>query len=151
MASLSMWFSKVKPPAETPFFLWSDIEHSVGVGEFDHEHKRLAALMSEVHATLQLKHDRALALTLMENLITATRTHFAHEEQTLAEAGYPGLEAHAEEHQELIQQARDLMRQFKGGTISALALPTFLKNWLIPHIQGSDRKYAAHLRRRGVH
>ena len=142
-----MWFSKTKPQPETPFFEWSSRDHSVGVPAFDREHEHLAGIVSKVHAALKRKPDRARALELLDELIQETRNHFAHEEQALEAAGFEGLEEHAEEHSALLEEIRDMTRQFKAGSLSALSLPTFLRNWLIPHVQGSDRKYAAVLRR----
>lgn len=147
MPSFCMWFNKVKTQPKERFFVWSDAEHSVGVAVFDKEHKRLTGMMSQVHAALLEEHDRVLARQLMEALIQETRTHFTHEEGAMEAAGYPELAAHAAEHATLITQAQDLLRQFRAGGLSALAFPVFLKNWLIPHIQGSDRKYASAMRR----
>jgi hemerythrin len=145
-----MWFSRSNPEPAAPFFLWTSAEHSVGVAAFDAEHKVLAGLMSRMHAVLVQDHDRVLATRLMEELIAEARAHFAHEERVLEEIGFPGLAAHAEEHAALLQDARGLQRQFLAGGLSVLVFPSFLKNWLIPHMQQSDRTYAAALRRHGV-
>ena len=144
-----MWFSKSKPEPEVPFFAWSREEHSVGVTVFDQEHQRLATLMSQIHATVKEKRDRALALKLMESLIHETRAHFDHEERVLEEAGFPDLEAHVAEHTALIEHARVRLQLFRSGAIGALAMPNFLTAWLIPHMQVMDRKYAACLQRHG--
>lgn len=141
-----MWFSRSKPQPETPFFSWSDQDHGVGVPAFDREHKDLARKLNLVHDALRQKPDRARALQVMEDMIQATRAHFAHEEQALEAVGYPDRAAHAAEHAALLEEALDLVHQFKGGTISALSLPSFLRKWLIPHIQQTDRKYQAALR-----
>ena len=145
-----MWFSKRKPPADEPFFTWSNADYAIGVPTFDQEHERLAALIGNVHDALVDRHDRTQAVQFLETLIFETRAHFDHEERSMAEAGYKSLEAHVSEHEALIQDLQGLMRQFKGGNLSALALPAFLKNWLIPHIQHSDRQYAPILKRYGV-
>ena len=150
MSLSCMWFSKNAPQPKERFFAWSDAEHSVGVAIFDAEHKRLTDLMGKVHTTLLEEHDRVRARELMEQLIQETRNHFIHEEGALAAAAYPDLEAHASEHAALLTQAQDLLRQYRAGGLSALAFPIFLKNWLIPHIQGFDRKYASTLRRQGL-
>jgi hemerythrin-like metal-binding protein len=145
-----MWFSRPKPQPETPFFAWSDPEHSVGVDIFDQEHKQLAELVTRLHTTLVTNRDRDLARQLLESLIAQTRVHFAHEEAVLETAVYPERTAHFAEHAVLLRELQDLLRQFHAGNLSALALPMFLKNWLIPHIQTSDRKYAGTLRRQGL-
>lgn len=145
-----MWFSKSQPretPPE-PFFDWAQADCAIGLPSVDQEHRELAQHMSEVYAQVQGR-DRTQALRALEALIQETRCHFRGEEDTLAKAGYPDLEAHAAEHEALLAQADDLLRQFKAGTLSALALPNLLKPWLIAHIRTSDRKYAVMLKRQG--
>lgn len=142
-----MFFSKPKPEPNDVFFVWIPAEHTVGVARFDQEHQHLAQLLNHVHSVLVKQRDRTQALKLMEQLISETRSHFHREEIALQDAEFGDFEAHQEEHRALLQEAEDLVRKFKAGNVSALALPTFLKNWLISHIKGSDRKYAACLRR----
>jgi hemerythrin-like metal-binding protein len=148
-----MWFSKSKPDAEpeVPFFAWIRGEHSVGITVFDQEHERLTAMMSQVHTALLKKQDRSLTLNHLELLIKETKVHFEHEEGVMRNVSYPDLEAHAAEHAALIREAMALFQKVQSGNLSALAIPTFLKAWLIPHMQTVDRKYAACLRRNGLH
>ena len=145
-----MWFSKAKQPTEEPFFPWSKEQYAIGVSLFDLEHERLAAIINEVHAVLTVDRDRPAAHLLMEKLIQQTREHFVHEERIMKETQFPDLEAHAAEHDALLNQAKELLRQFHEGRISALAFPAFLKSWLISHIQASDRKYAPAMKRGGI-
>ena len=147
-----MWFSKPRSIPETavPFFDWTSEDHSVGVSVFDKDHQRLAALMSQIHTTLQAKHDRDLAKKLMETLIHETQAHFDHEESVMMNVDYYEREAHAAEHAALIQQAKAMLQKVHGGGVSALALPNFLKTWLIAHIQTMDSKYSACMRRNGL-
>jgi len=46
-----------------------------------------------------------------------------------------------------------LQAQYKSGKVTTLSLEvmTFLKSWLIDHIQGSDQKYGPHLNGAGFH
>ena len=141
--------SKAIPEPETPFFVWSSAEHAIGVTVFDEEHQRLAALMSQVHATLKDKQDRALAQNLMGALIYETWVHFDHEERVMEEVDFHEREAHVAEHAALIQQAKDLLKKVQRGDLNSQAMPDFLVTWLIPHIQITDRKYAACLQRHG--
>ena len=122
--------SKSKPPLDEPFFTWLPAEHSVGILRFDQDHKRLTTLLNQIHKALIQHRDRDQAATLMDQLLQEIRSHFFQEEETL-------------------KKAADLIRQFKAGTISGTAFPTFLKNWLVSHMKDTDRKYAACLRRHG--
>jgi len=145
-----MWFFKNKVEPKPPFFVWSAAEHSVGVDTFDEEHQRLTAMMAQIHAALLGEHDRLRAMKLLEKLVKETRVHFTHEEDAMGEADTPDLEAHAAEHASLIAQAEDLLRQFAQGSMSAMMFPGFLRDWLIPHMQTYDRRYAASMRRMGL-
>jgi len=142
-----MFFSKPKP--EPGLFTWSETDHGLGLPIFDVEHKHLFAMMAKVHASFQSKPDRYVATQIMEEIIQAVRAHFDHEERVMRDNAFPGVEAHALEHGILITEAQDLLRNFKAGSISLLALPVFLRNWFIPHINDFDRTYAGHLRRNG--
>lgn len=147
-----MWFSKSKPTPETsnPFLTWSSDEHSVGVTVFDQEHERLVTLMGQIHTALQVRHDRALAQSLMASLVHQAQAHFEHEESVMDNLDFPEREAHVAEHAVLLQQANDLLQKVQNGTISALAVPSFLKTWLVPHMLNVDRKYSAYMRRNGL-
>ena len=146
---MSLFKSNAKPVGNDSFFEWKPAAHSVGIVRFDEDHQRLADLLNQIHGALIQDRDRALASRLMTDLIQETRAHFFQEETALREAAYPELEAHLAEHGLLLQEAVSLFRQFQAGSISGMAFPTFLKNWLIAHIQVSDRKYSACLRRKG--
>ena len=150
---MSIWFpnSGKSPRPDDLFFIWSRDEHSVGVTVFDQEHQKLAALMCRIHSALKEEHDRDLALNLLEALMGETQAHFDHEERAMMEASCPGREEHVSEHEALHQEVESQFKLLKVGSISALAIPNFLKAWLIPHMQKSDRKYASYLRRHGFH
>jgi hemerythrin-like metal-binding protein len=141
--------SKPQPPPEV-FLLWtSDLK--IGIKQFDLEHQQMGVLINQLHTLMVIKRDRMGANQLGDMLLQATRTHFAHEETLLSEHHFPECEVHFQEHSTLIAELQDLQRQFKAGTLSALAMPTFLKKWLLDHIQNTDRKYVAYLRSKGVH
>ncbi|MDP2876294.1 MAG: bacteriohemerythrin [Holophaga sp.] len=141
--------SKPKPSSDDPFFVWFPADHSVGIARFDQDHKRLTDILNRIHETLNEDRDRNRAAKLMEHLIQEIRSHFHQEEAALTEASYPDLENHMAEHQQLLEEANSLLRQFLAGTISGMAFPIFIKNWLIGHMKDSDRKYSACLRRQG--
>ncbi|BDU77333.1 bacteriohemerythrin [Mesoterricola sediminis] len=143
-----MWFfSKSNSKAGALPFAWTPRDHATGHEPMDEDHRQLAALVTEVEAIIAARGDRNEAYRVMDLLVQTARDHFQREEAFMAEAGYGGLERHAAQHAELLATCQDLLRQFKNGTLSGLALPTFLKNWLVPHIQGCDRQFVQELRK----
>lgn len=141
-------WTKPKPPTPETFLPWTS-SLRIGITRFDLEHRHMVDLLNQLHTLMVVKRDRVAADQLTDLLLQATRAHFASEEALLGDLGYPALETHTHEHSNLIDELRDLQRQFKAGTISALAMPTFLRKWLLGHIESHDRRYVEFLRSKG--
>lgn len=135
-------------PANPDFMPWLP-EYRIGIARFDAEHQHLAAVINAVHRALVLQRDRTRMAELLEQLLQETRVHFTAEESALEAAHFPELASHHEEHTALLMGLREHIRQHASGTLSSLSLLTYLRDWLVRHIQSSDRAYAAHLKRRG--
>jgi len=60
---------------------------------------------------------------------------------------------HKQEHDALTRQVIEVQQKYAAGATSTLSVGvlTFLKNWLVQHIQGSDQKYRPHLNDKGIH
>jgi len=137
------------PSVSSDFLPWT-LDLQIGIKQFDLEHREMVDIVNRLHTLMVVKRDRLGADQLTEDLVRVTRTHFTNEEALLAELGYPECEAHFREHSNLIEELRDLQRQFRDGTISALVTPKFLKKWLLEHLEHTDRKYVAFLRSKGI-
>jgi hemerythrin len=118
----------------------------VGIAGFDKDHRQAVRLLNQIHFVLIKDRDRAYAYQLMQQLFQLTRIHFAEEEAALKESGYPYFESHLAEHERLLAETADLLKQFTLHTISDLAFPNFVAQWLIGHITGPDQKYSRWLR-----
>ena len=134
------------------FLVWSD-GLSVGVNELDNDHKKLVELVNRMHDALSEGKARTTVGPLLDDLIRYTRSHFEHEERFFARTGYPHTTEHKAEHDKLTHTVLDLQKRFHGGASSMLSLETmsFLKHWLVDHIQGSDKKYGPYLNGKGIH
>jgi len=85
----------------------------------------------------------AQLLALLDQLEAETRAHFASEEQLMQEAAYPAWRAHRREHTMLMAELRCFVREIHQGA-GHLQLRDLLslKQWLVGHIAGADRKFA---------
>jgi hemerythrin-like metal-binding protein len=64
---------------------------------------------------------------------------------------FPSFERHKAEHDKLIAQLGALRQNFRVGKASvSVEVMTFLQNWLIGHIVGMDKQYAAFMQAAGV-
>jgi hemerythrin len=123
-------------------FAWQD-SYSIGVQEIDAQHRRLFSLADELHTAMSGGKGKDVLETVLRNLITYTKTHFAAEERLMQRCSYPDLAAHRAQHNELTQKVLQLQRDFESGKLMlTLEAMQFLSDWLRMHIGGSDRKYA---------
>ncbi|MDE2398086.1 MAG: hemerythrin family protein [Burkholderiales bacterium] len=134
-----------------PIMPWSDLL-SVGVASIDQQHRILVGILNQLGDSLEAgidAWDESVALT---RLVDYTESHFAFEEELMRRAGYPGLDAHEQEHRLLFQQVAELMaRSSSGEKVGTQALLVFLRDWLTSHIMGTDRALGLSLNRMGMH
>jgi len=85
-------------------------------------------------------------------LAEGAREHFAHEEERMRDAGFPGLDEHAGQHLELARRLAEVrLSMFSPyGISSQLGAFPFLEGWLVPHLRCSDRQFADFLASPGV-
>jgi hemerythrin len=120
-------------------------DYEMGLPDLDDEHRHLVKLINQGIATVDLKQEVLLEPVLNE-LFAYARVHFAHEERLMITAGFPDLHDHVKEHHAFYEKVSDLYSRFLGGDPDvAVVLTTFLRDWLIAHIQGTDRLYVPYL------
>jgi hemerythrin-like metal-binding protein len=133
-----------------PLIEWSD-EYSVGIDTFDAEHKKLIAIINDLHDSFEHGVDRSVAEHALDGLIAYTVEHFGHEDTFFDAWDYPDKAAHRVAHQELRQQVleyRDTVLT-KGGIEMSLELITFLRYWLLGHIMSEDKRFCRYLLDKG--
>ncbi len=134
-----------------PLMTWTD-KLSVGVAVLDADHKKLVAMVNELYDSITAGRGKDAVGKVLDGLIAYTQTHFGREEQYFAQTAYPAAPAHRKEHTDLCQQVVAVQQKYRAGATGTLSLEVmnFLKNWLVNHIQGSDKKYGPHLNAAGI-
>lgn len=127
------------------FLAWRS-EYELGHRLIDQQHRQLVSLINELHAAVLDGRSKATMDKVIDELVKYTRTHFRDEEALFAASDYPDTETHREEHAEFIRKVQSVVGNYHNGT-SILGTDTlvFLKDWLIKHINGTDRGYARYL------
>jgi hemerythrin len=125
---------------------WND-RLSVGVQMIDTDHKHLVSLVNELHDAVKAARGKEVLGHVLDGLITYTKTHFAREESEMARSNYPQADAHRKEHTDLARQVLDVQAKYKAGNSAVLSMEvmSFLRDWLLKHIQGSDRALGTYL------
>ncbi len=130
---------------------WSDAL-SVGVHEIDEQHKVLVNMINELHQAMRQRRAKEVLLDLVGKLAEYTVTHFGTEERLFDKYGYPDTPKHKEIHAKFVAKVKETEEQLRAGTATvSMDLMRFLKDWLVGHIQGTDKKYTSFLNSKGVH
>lgn len=117
-------------------------EYEVGITFVDNQHRRLVELINELFASVQNGQARKVLAGVMAELVEYTKTHFGQEEKMFMDSEYPGKKGHLEQHKEFIATIAKVESDFLAGrVIMGSETLSFLKDWLLKHIQGTDRGY----------
>ena len=134
-----------------PLITW-EAEMSIGVQEMDDEHRKLIAMINEIGDGMAAGQGRDELGGLVDKVVEFTKEHLAHEERLLAEAGYAESDAHHREHDQMIAKTLSLQASFRWGSVELIRpdLANFVCDWLVSHIQGSDKAYGVFLNSKGI-
>ncbi|SDC66091.1 hemerythrin [Williamwhitmania taraxaci] len=133
------------------FFIDWDKKYELGIKSIDDDHQKLVALIDELLVALSNGKGRELLAPIIKKVEDYTLYHFRREEFFMKCAKYPNLENHIIEHQHFIEKIKAMKAKSRlNDSTVAIELMKFLKEWLINHIQVSDRKYEAILKKSGV-
>ena len=129
-------------------FLWQE-RHSVGVQQFDSDHRRLLELAHTMVNKTLAGPLPVLPGDVLNDLIERAEEHFAHEERLMATTEYEGLEDHRLAHRRLMTDIRRYQKDLNAGTVVPDEVARFVAAWLFTHIDEEDRRYGEHLNGRG--
>jgi hemerythrin len=129
---------------------WSPA-YSVKVKKFDDQHKKLVDLVNQLHDAMKSGQGNTVIGVVLQSLISYTATHFADEIKLMQANGYPELAKHQAEHDKLVKQVVEFQQKFQDGSaMLTMTVLSFLKDWLVKHIQGEDKKYGPFLNAKGI-
>jgi len=131
------------------FFKWKN-EYALDIKVIDEQHMKLVEYISDLYfVTLEV--DKAQKTKeVIDKLFKYTEQHFSFEESLLKKAQYPVFDAHHQLHVTFIEELKVYFQKFNEGRVVPAQLVVFLKEWLIQHIQGTDREYIPYLKAIGL-
>jgi hemerythrin-like metal-binding protein len=122
---------------------WKD-EYSVGILEFDNQHKLLLRSFSVIEETINLGQGWSNTHYAIVELIQLTRAHFSFEEALMRMFGYPETEAHQKDHQNFMVR----LDSFECNSLnksSEMEMVQFLEDGLTAHMHEGDKGIAKHI------
>lgn len=133
------------------FMAWRP-EFSVGIAVFDEEHKKLIAIINELHGAISAGARPEDLHGICDNLVEYALMHFRHEEMYFRDWDYPDAEAHTGRHSQLRAEVFSFREQISGTDSGVLAeeMMEFLRQWLTIHIMVDDRAFGEFLLDKGI-
>jgi len=122
------------------YLQWSD-EYSVGVDSVDFEHQNLIEMINMIYSELEDRRDVAEVERTVGDVHAEITAHFALEERIMRDAGYEEYEAHKDDHEELLDQIRNMMDAIRNEPEAGMDLLTDeLADWFSGHFGTFDAR-----------
>lgn len=127
------------------FYEWKD-SFCTHVGTMDLQHRKFVSLLNEMHEAVELKWDKTVMSSLLDDFARYAVIHFSDEEKLMESVGFPHLADHRREHEFFVLQVRELKaRHQNGDALLGNSALQFLRDWFLNHILNEDRKYGVFL------
>jgi len=116
-------------------------EYSVGIESMDFEHRKMIGMINEIYDELTQHRDAESIEQFLGDIHASISAHFALEERMMRNADYAEYEAHKDDHEELLDQIRDMMEEFRvDSEIGFGILRENLANWFEAHFGSFDAR-----------
>jgi hemerythrin len=129
---------------------WLD-SYNTGIEEIDEQHRILVNTINEANTKLNIDDSIQTLEAITKDLLSYVLYHFETEEDMMAEHNYKAYsqeeyETHMKQHRDFSAQVLAVRESIKvGKPIEKEVLIQFLTDWLINHINKTDKKLAKFL------
>ena len=131
-------------------FTWND-SYSVKVALCDQQHKKLFEIINQLADAMRVGKGNEIVSKTVGELLQYTRTHVQQEEALLKRAAYPQLAPHQEQHKKFVADVEGLLKQTREGrAANSIQVLNLLRDWLVNHIQKTDKAYSDCLNAAGI-
>ena len=127
---------------------WMVYDGTVGVAEIDLQHRQLIHQANQLNDAVRDDKPPEIIDRLLNDLIAHAKFHFSAEKRLMFQYKFPDEKQHCREHAYLIEEITFIKNQLEeGGELMALQT---IKDWLVNHIEHSDKALGAYLKQCGV-
>lgn len=132
------------------YVVWKD-EYSVGLDSIDQQHKKLLGLINQLQTAVDYSTGEEFEREALDELVDYTKTHFTYEEGLMEQNDYPDFVPHKAQHEAMIKKVEEVLAEYEKDHDTAMRnAADYLKEWLINHINGTDKQYSSYLIGKGV-
>ncbi len=117
------------------------------VPAIDGQHRQLCAYINDLYRAMKNNRTGEELQAIVKKLRDYTASHFSDEEKIFAASHYPGTAEHKAIHRKFVAKLDEFEQQLENGTATvSMDLLSFLKDWLINHIAGTDPTYLPYIK-----
>ncbi len=129
---------------------WND-KYSVGISRIDDEHKQFIDIINKAIVTKEYNGDPEELKEVLHSITMYAIKHFATKENCMIQFNYPEYQYHKEEHHDFSKKVIEYCERVNDGDSQfADKILEYLKQWLVNHIQVTDKKYVDCFIRNGL-
>lgn len=139
-----------RAPERSPAFAWNP-SYSVHVRQCDEQHKYIFVLLQVLEGVVDKTECASTINMVLDELREYCNYHFNAEEDLMQKAQYRELAAHRDAHLAFIERIEQFEQNQAASPQESAAVVTFLKKWIVDHIQGMDKAYSATLNKAGIY
>lgn len=132
--------------------IWSP-KYDTGIDLIDRQHRSLCFMFNKINQAMEEGGAEKVANIAIPQMLKYAKYHFATEEKFMEEAGYEKLSDHIESHGVFKKKVGELQANFEkskeqeASSVShAVQVVSFLWEWFVDHIQGTDMEYVSILK-----
>lgn len=140
--------AQARPSAGSDPWIHFQDAHLVGVAEIDAQHRQLVRMVNEINMDISAGTGDAHIARRLEELLKFTHLHFQTEHRYMQAHQYPDTRAHDLEHGKLSNDLQQTVE--RAGRDGDLLVLQKIKDWLMNHIEQSDRALGLYLQSQGV-
>lgn len=116
-------------------------EYSVGIEAVDFEHREMIEMINKLYEEMSGRKDVDSIEQFLGDIHATIAAHFALEERIMQRSAYAEYDAHKDDHEELLDQIRDLMDTFASDPDTGCKrLQERLSGWFGAHFSTFDAR-----------
>jgi hemerythrin len=122
--------------------------YEIGNREMDTQHQKLVDIINEFYNAFANAEAHQKIGQIINDLVNYTVFHFTSEEELFLQSGYPEKDKHLKIHKGFVDKLKDYHKEVKEGNMTTTYdLMTFLREWLMSHIMGTDKEYVKYVQK----
>lgn len=131
---------------------WTDEILSVGVAQFDNQHKVIVDYLNQIYDAIIFNKGKLVITPLLNELKDFCVFHFDEEEKLMLIHKYDDFDEHKKMHEGFCRELTEIIEQSNSNE-NAIKIDTvvFLKNWFFDKIFYEDKKYSNFFNQNGIH